>query len=125
MRFNISKTITATLAVIGGLVIFSAIIGAIIAANDTKEPEYRRDDIEVKVEQDFQERYTDTISPAEKNAYMGECTKESNYSYCKCTFDYFNTNLTPAEFRQMSLNIDNEIPEIFWDAVAQCIGLYE
>lgn len=115
----------STIAIIGVAVI--AVFGMVgwltLQSVETTTP--TRGDVELKVEQDFEERYSDRISPAERTAFMKECTVNGQEAYCACTLSYLEDRLTPAEMREMGNNLDREVPQIFWDAVNNCAYLVE
>ena len=114
---KIVVTVVAGLALVGGILVMGAGLST-IEDNTTKERDIK---IEQVVEDDFNNRWEYSISPAEKNAFMSECTVEGGEAYCVCAYDYLDTRLTAAEFRNIANNIDSKVPDIFWDAVAACI----
>jgi len=64
--------------------------------------------------------YGDYVAGAE-GIFMQSCDDGTNTSYCKCTYDWLNDNLTNKEFLDLTIEAQNgKTPDLMYDAVKAC-----
>lgn len=67
------------------------------------------------------DRYNDYISGAE-GIFMQSCDDGTNTSYCQCTYDWLDNNLTNKEFFDITIEAQKGItPDEMYDAVRACV----
>lgn len=66
------------------------------------------------------DKYNDYIAGAE-GIYMDSCDDGTNTSYCQCTYDWLDSNLTNKEFFDITIEAQKGItPDQMYDAVKAC-----
>lgn len=81
----------------------------------TTEP---KKDTQVTLKSD---KYDDFIDGAE-GIFMQSCDDGTNTSYCKCTYDWLDNNLTNQEFFDVTIEAQKGItPDEMYDAVKACV----
>jgi hypothetical protein len=121
----VSSVVVASLVFIGlGVAIFNAgsklqtstttVTKPVKTPAETVEP---KKDTQVTLKSD---KYNDFIDGAE-GIFMQSCDDGTNTSYCKCTYDWLDNNLTNQEFFDVTIEAQKGItPDEMYDAVKAC-----
>ena len=121
----VSSVVGASLVFIGlGVAIFNAgsklqtstttVTKPLKTPAETVEP---KKDTQVTLKSD---KYNDFIDGAE-GIFMQSCDDGTNTSYCKCTYDWLDNNLTNKEFFDITIEAQKGItPDEMYDAVKAC-----
>jgi len=118
----VSSVVVGGLLMVGmGVAMYSAITN--LETNETIES-VKPADVETKKDTQVtlkSDRYNDYISGAE-GIFMQSCDDGTNTSYCKCTYDWLDNNLTNQEFFDVTIEAQKGItPDEMYDAVRACV----
>lgn len=78
--------------------------------------------ITIFIAQDLKSK-SDNLSPALRTEYMEGCVGDGGFqSYCACTFDWLDDNLTNEEFLDMAYqySVTGNIPDELLLATSEC-----
>lgn len=118
----VSAIVVASLVIIGvGVAIYNAGVDSHTGLKvDTKaavEAVEPKKDTQVSLKSDD---FDDYISGAER-IFVESCDDGSNTSYCKCSYDWLNDNLTNDEFRDVTIEAERgNIPDEMYEALKAC-----
>lgn len=120
----VSSVVVATLVFMGlGVALFNAgsklqtsttVSEPVATPAETTEPKI---DTKVTLKSD---KFDDYLAGAE-NIYMQSCDDGTNTSYCQCSYDWLDSNLTNKEFLDITIEAQKGItPDAMYDAVKAC-----
>ena len=118
----VSAVVVASLVLIGfGVAIYNAGVDSHTGLKvDTKaavEAVEPKKDTQITLKSD---KYNDYIAGAE-GIFMQSCDDGTNTSYCQCTYDWLDNNLTNNEFFDITIEAQKGItPDEMYDAVKAC-----
>jgi hypothetical protein len=121
-------TIIVSSVVVGGLLMIGMAVAVYSALNNIETKTTVRSEtptVSTEPKKDTQvtlksDKYNDYISGAE-SIYMQSCDDGTNTSYCQCTYDWLDNNLTNKEFFDITIEAQKGItPDEMYDAVKAC-----
>jgi hypothetical protein len=121
-------TIIVSSVVVGGLLMIGMAVAVYSALNNIETKTTVRSEtptVSTEPKKDTQvtlksDKYNDYISGAE-SIYMQSCDDGTNTSYCQCTYDWLDNNLTNKEFFDITIEAQKGgIPDKMYDAVKAC-----